>query len=85
MAPTYTNMDHQAVFTLIQQQHQQQIDLTPSISTLDIQFVDEFQYDEQINNKDQDQQQHGISGTAPGYHMGRQSVTDAVTIPPIQC
>lgn len=91
MAPTYTNMDHhhqQAVQPiLINQLPPQPIDLTSSIFTSDynnIQFGNEFQFDEQIRNEHQEeeeqQQQHGISGTTPGYYMGRQSVTDAVTI-----
>lgn len=76
MAPTYTNMDH-----LTSQLQQQQIDLTSSISETIIQFVDEFQYDEQLNH----QEQHGIPGITSGYYMGRQSVTDAVTNPLFQC
>ena len=90
MAPTYTNMDRAVFTTLLSQLPPQQIEITPSISISDInnQFVDEFQ-SEKINNininNTNDHQENGLSGLAPGYHMGRQPFTNVVTIPLIEC
>lgn len=83
MAPTSTKMDQAVSTTLLSQLLQQQI--ITSILTSEsenIQFVNEFQYERKnTNNK----QEHGIPGTTPGYYMGRQSVTDAVTNTLVEC
>lgn len=86
MAPIYTKMDR-AVFSTLLSQLPQQIITTSIITSSDnIQFVNEFNYEKKKKNiNKQEEEEDGISGTSPGYFMGRQSITDAVTNTPIEC
>lgn len=81
MAP-FTTME-QAVFLTLSSTTPQQIDITSSIqitSTNNNQFVDEFLYDTNTSKNE-----NGISGITPGHYLGRQSIADTVTNPPLKC